>query len=177
MDRRVLVAGESHEADLALALGLLERLHGPALGEVPIGIVLVDDLVDLPEVEMVGAEALERLVELAHGHVLAAAMRAELGHEEHGVAAAAGEPLAHELLALAVVVFPGVVHECDAGVDGLLHEANGRAAAARAGQVVSAEPLCWMTNQRACVAPAQIGSSRMAMIAGTMAGRLRTSGL
>ena len=51
VDRGVLVAGEAQEADLALLQGLQAGLDGAVLGEDPVGVVVVDDLVELPEVD------------------------------------------------------------------------------------------------------------------------------
>src|SRR3954464_988426 len=48
-------------------------------------------------------------------------MRAHLGHQEHAFAAIPYR-LPHPCLALAVVVFPGVVKKRDARVDGLVDE-------------------------------------------------------
>jgi len=45
---------------------------------VEIGIAVVDALVDLPEIEMVGAEAPERLVELREANPPVPAVRADL---------------------------------------------------------------------------------------------------
>ena len=47
---RVLMAGEADESRLSLFLGLIERLEHSALGIRPLGIVVVDDPMDLPEV-------------------------------------------------------------------------------------------------------------------------------
>lgn len=64
VDARVLVAGEADIAQLAGFFGLDERLHGAALGEDPIGVVVAQDLVMLDEVDPVGAQAAQRLVDL-----------------------------------------------------------------------------------------------------------------
>src|SRR5205807_450738 len=82
----VLVAGEADVAHLARLLRRVQRLDHAALGEVALRIVPVDALVHLPQVEAVGLQALQRLVELLHRHVLAAAVRADLCHEEDLVA-------------------------------------------------------------------------------------------
>src|SRR2546425_8850480 len=58
------------------------------------------DLVDLPEVEVVGPQPPQGFVELAEGDRLAAAVRAALRHQEDLVPPAAlGQGLAHERLA------------------------------------------------------------------------------
>ncbi len=50
VNRGVFVAREADEAHLALALRLLKRLDGAARREVKVGVVVVDDFVNLPEV-------------------------------------------------------------------------------------------------------------------------------
>src|SRR5438552_4686010 len=64
MNRRVFVAGEADEADFAFTLRLGERLDDTAGGEMQIGVVVVDDLVDLPEVEMIRLEPPQGLLQL-----------------------------------------------------------------------------------------------------------------
>ena len=68
------------------------------------------------QVDHVGLQALEGLVDLLGGRLLGAAV--DLGHEEDLLAVAVAQGLAHADLAAAVVVVPAVVHEVDAGVDG-----------------------------------------------------------
>ena len=65
---RVLVPGEADEANLAGLLGVEQRLHGAALGrrcgrDLPVA----DDFVKLHQVDVVGLQALERLVDLRRG--------------------------------------------------------------------------------------------------------------
>ena len=57
MDVRRLVPGEADEAHFALLLRLGQRLDRAAGREVPLGVVFIDHLVDLPEVEMIGLQA------------------------------------------------------------------------------------------------------------------------
>jgi hypothetical protein len=59
----ILVAGEPDQAHLALLLGLRERFGRAVGAEDEVGIVVVDDFVDLPDVQIVGAEAAQRFVE------------------------------------------------------------------------------------------------------------------
>jgi hypothetical protein len=54
MDGRVLVPGEADETGLAFAFRPLQRLHRAPGLVVPRGVVVVHDLVDLPQVEVVG---------------------------------------------------------------------------------------------------------------------------
>ena len=102
----------------------------------------------LEEVEVVGLEPLQGLVELLGGGFPGAAVN--LRHEENLLAIAVAEGLAHTDFAAAVVVVPGVVHEGDAGVDGgandldtlllLLLPADVVAAQAEGGHLLSGAP-------------------------------------
>ena len=134
-----LVAGEADVTHLAGLLGFVQRLDHPALGEVPLRVVVVDALVDLPQVEVVGLQSLQRLVELPQGDLLVAAVGADLGHQEDLVAPTL-EGLAHPLLALAVVVLPGVVEEVDAGIDRLVDDGDGFLEGRGVAQAVAAQP-------------------------------------
>ena len=117
MDAGIFVAGEADEADFALFLRFGEGFGGAAGGEDQFGIVVVDDFVDLPEIEMIGLQAAQGFFEHLHGDVFVAAVGADFGHEE-GLVAFAFQGDAEFFFADAVVVFPGVVEEVDAGVDG-----------------------------------------------------------
>ena len=114
---RILVAGEADVAHFALHLGAIQRLDHPALGEMAFGIVVIHAFVHLPQVQMVGVQTSQRLLELAHRHFRIAPVRAHLGHQEHRRPAVANGA-AHATLALAVVVLPRVVEEVDPGIDG-----------------------------------------------------------
>jgi hypothetical protein len=111
------------EAHFALTLRLHERIDGPAAHEMTLRVVVVDALVDLPEIEVVGPEAPKRLFQLPHRLALVAAMGAELGHQEHLIAAI-HQRRPHDLFRLSVVIFPRVVHERDTGVDGRMDDAD-----------------------------------------------------
>jgi hypothetical protein len=63
-------------------------------------------------------------MQLLHRHLFAAAVRADLGHQQDLVATSFEGP-AQPFLAAAVVVFPGVVEEAHACVDGLVDQADG----------------------------------------------------
>ena len=79
---------------------------------------------DLPEIEVVGSQPFQRLVQLPHRHARVAAVRADLGHEEDALAPVGDRP-AHANFTLALVVLPGVVHEGDARVDGRVNDLHG----------------------------------------------------
>lgn len=121
VDGGVLVAGEADEAHFALLLRLEQGFGGAAGGEDELGVVEIDDLVDLPDIEVIGLQTAEGILEHAHGHGLAPAVGADLGHE-HGLVAPAFQRGAEARLAFAVVIFPGVVEEIDAGLEGLMDD-------------------------------------------------------
>jgi len=56
MDLRMFVAGEADESHLPLLFGFEQSLSGPVRREVQIGIVFVDDFVNLPEIQIVGLQ-------------------------------------------------------------------------------------------------------------------------
>ncbi len=90
MDRRVCVAGKTDKADLALLLGSGESLEDAIWLVALLWIVVVDDLVDLPDGERIGLEAGQGFLEHARGHVPGPAVGADLGHDD-GLAATAFE--------------------------------------------------------------------------------------
>jgi hypothetical protein len=64
---RVLVPRETDEARLALRLGFLKRLDDAVRLEMKLRVVVVDALVDLPQVEVVGPQAPQRLLKHLQG--------------------------------------------------------------------------------------------------------------
>ena len=80
VDLRALVAGEADVADLAGLLRLLEDIDDVAGTEGLLRIARADDFVDLHEVDVVGLQAMKRIVELLLGGGGGAAV--DLGHEE-----------------------------------------------------------------------------------------------
>ncbi len=121
--RGVLVAREADEAHLA-GLTRLEGGPYPALVEDPVRVLGPVDLVELPEVDVIRAEAAQAVLELAARAVMVAV--ADLGHQEDALAPPVhGQRPSHQLLGAAVVVVPRVVEERDAFVEGRVHEADG----------------------------------------------------
>jgi hypothetical protein len=94
---------------------------------------------DLPEIEVVGAEAAEGLLELSHRRLRVATVRAHFRHEKDALAPPLRQRFPHALLAFAVVVFPRVVHERDAGVDRLMDNASGLGLRVDDSEVIAAE--------------------------------------
>ena len=81
---------------------------------------------DLPEIEVVGLQPAQALLQLDHRVGCRAVVRAVLGHQEDLVAVAIlGQRIPHAPLRLVVGVLPGVVHEGDAVIDGGVDDAGG----------------------------------------------------
>jgi hypothetical protein len=80
--------------------------------------------VDLPQIEVIGFQPPQGLVEHFHGQARAAAVRANLGHEENFVSSTLERP-AQPILRPAIPVFPAVIAKCDPGIDGLVDEPDG----------------------------------------------------
>ena len=110
----------------------------PPLREVLRRLVVEDHFVNLPEIQIVGLQAAERVLELPHGGAGIAPVHAGLGHQEDLVAAS-DQRLAHARLAHALVVVPRVVHEGDAAVDGRMDEPGRLPLRLRQAEVPAAE--------------------------------------
>ena len=110
----------------------------PPAREVTLGIVVVDALVNLPEVEIIGPQPPQRLLELPHRDFRVAAVRADLRHQEDRVAAIV-DRATHPLFALAFVIFPGVVEKVDARVDRGVDDPHRLGHRLRLSEVISAE--------------------------------------
>src|SRR2546427_1455127 len=123
MDGRTLVAGESDVADLPCALRRHHRLQRAVRPEHALRVRHPDHLVELHEVDAVGLEPAQRLIDLLRRRVLVATV--DLGHEKHFVAIAVAQRLSHADLARPTVVVPAVVEEVDSVVDGRADDADG----------------------------------------------------
>ena len=109
---------------LPCSLAFSAYSRAPPRLEDPLGVVVVVDLVELPEVEVIGLEPAQAVLEVRLGVLGGAA--AALGHEEDLVAPAPlRDRLAHPVLGLAVHVVPGIVEERDPFVDGPLDQTDG----------------------------------------------------
>ncbi len=71
-DRRIMVAGQPEVAHPAIGLGLGQRLDGAAFGDDAVEIGGGAQVVQLPQVEVIGAQPLEAVVEQAQRTVAAA---------------------------------------------------------------------------------------------------------
>src|SRR5207244_844134 len=115
MDGGTLVAGEPDVADLAGALRRYHRFQRTVGPEHPLRVRHPDHLVELHEVDAVGLEPAQRLIDLLRRRLPVATV--DLGHEKHFVAIAVAQRLAHADLARPTVVVPAVVEEVDSVVD------------------------------------------------------------
>ena len=118
IDRRVLVSIESYKADLSLLLCPGKGFENTVVRVDQVGIIVVDDLVNLPDIEMIRLQTGKGCIEHAHRNVLTGAMRADGAHDDD-VVSFAFEGDAKLLFAKAPVKLPGVVEDVDAVVDGL----------------------------------------------------------
>src|SRR2546428_122277 len=66
-----MMAGQAQEADTTLRAGLQECFESSALGEDPLEVVLGPQVVQLPEIEVIGPESAQAVVEQAQGTVAA----------------------------------------------------------------------------------------------------------
>ena len=119
-----VVAGDAEEAHHLLLLHFEQRFHGAALGEDRIHVGHGADIVQLPQVHVIGLEQLQRFFDHAHGAVAGAL--AGFGGEE-GLVAAVGHHLAHVLLApaLRAAVDGRGVDVVDAQVERALDDGHG----------------------------------------------------
>src|SRR5262249_21652489 len=115
VDVRALVPGEADEADLAGLAGRLHRLPRSTRGEDPLWIIEADDLVKLHQIDVVGPEPPEGLVDLLGGGGLGASV--DLRHQERALAVSVLERVPHAALALAAVVVPAIVQKGDSAID------------------------------------------------------------
>ena len=120
MNARVFVARKTDVADLPRLLRLKRGLEAAFLDH-PIRVAVIHHFVKLPQVEVVGFQTPQAVLEALHGTgVIALAV---LGHQENLLALALhGQRIAHPLLRAPVVVIPGVVKEGDPFFDRRMHD-------------------------------------------------------
>jgi hypothetical protein len=121
MNRRVFMSSEADETDLALPLRFVQCFDYASVGEVQVRIVFMDDLVSLPEVQVIRAQALQRFIQLLHCDLFISAMGTNLGHQEDFVAPAL-QAKPHPLLTAVGIVFPRIIEKRHACVHRLLHQ-------------------------------------------------------
>src|SRR5438034_4490260 len=116
MDVGILVSREADIPDLARSLRVDERTIGAFLVEDTMWIVIPQDLVMLHEIDAIGPQPLERLIELSHRFRVRSPV--DLRNQKDLLPVAIPERLSPAGFACAVVVVPAVVQEVDATVDG-----------------------------------------------------------
>ncbi len=122
VDSRVLVSGKADVAKLTCLTRLHERGIGAFRTEDSMRVLEADDLVMLHEIDAVGLEAAEGLVELLCR--LAPGSPVDLRHQERPAPVPITKGLPHPDLAGPVVIVPAVVHEGDARVDCMADDPN-----------------------------------------------------
>src|SRR5579884_4089175 len=92
----------------------------------------------MTDIEVIGFQAAQRFFELLHGDFFIPAVGAHFGHEHHVVALAL-ERVSDPFFALAVVIFPGVVEEVDAGIERAIDDLFRRVLVFGGSDVIAAE--------------------------------------
>ena len=90
------------------SLARVSASMAPPFEKMTLWVVVYTHTMDLPQVQVVGPQTPQRLLELAHGDRRIAAVRADLRHQEDRVPPV-GDGAPHAALALPFVVLPGVV--------------------------------------------------------------------
>ena len=76
---------ESNKANFALLLGCRQRFQYSIRCIALLRIVVIDDLVNLPHIEMVRLQPGKRLLQLPHGDIFLSPVGADLGHHDRFV--------------------------------------------------------------------------------------------
>src|SRR4051794_32146465 len=105
MNARILMAGESDEPNFAFLAGF-ERSPDSALLENPVRVVIVNELMELPQIEVVGLQSSKTVFQiLLRSRIIALAV---LSHEEDLLATVVHrQRLAHNFLGMPIVIIPG----------------------------------------------------------------------
>src|ERR1700691_1928012 len=115
---------ESEKPHLALPPGFEQSFRRAIWSKDQVRIIFVDYLVYLPDIEMIGLQTSQRFFKLAHGDILVTPMRTDLRHND-GAVPLALERATQPLLAQALMIFPGIVEEVDAGIQSLIDNLGG----------------------------------------------------
>jgi hypothetical protein len=78
----------------------------------------------LPKIEVIRLQSRQRFFQHPHCQLLGAAVGAEFSHQKCLVALSF-QRVAQPLLAATIVIFPGIVEEIDAGIDGSVDNSSG----------------------------------------------------
>ena len=136
MNRGIFVPGKSQESHLAFLLGLEQSLSRSVGPNEQFRIVVPANAMHLPQIQMIGLQPIQRLLEHPRRDHRLAAVGADLGHQKHFVPAAF-QPFSHPVFGLPAVVFPAVVKERYPAIDRFLHDADRRPLVGGIAQVVS----------------------------------------
>jgi|HubBroStandDraft_6_1064221.scaffolds.fasta_scaffold309830_2 hypothetical protein len=82
MKVRILVPGEPQEADLALLLRFVQCFRGAVGADELLRVVLKAHPMDLPQIEMIGLQSPQRLLQHLHSQRCVPAVSAYLGHQK-----------------------------------------------------------------------------------------------
>ena len=125
---------------------------------------------NLPQIQVIGLQPPQRLLQHLHREILIAAVGADLGHQEHAVAPAL-QRFAHPVFGLAAMIFPAVVEEVDPAVDRLVDDPDRRLLVLRVAEVMSAEASA--ETLRRCAGRTAASEWRVCFVPGMNALRLR----
>src|ERR1700730_2309400 len=103
---------ESNKAHLPLFLSGQQRLGCSIRSKDQVRVVVIHNFMDLPQVQMIGLQAPQRLFQLIHGDVFTASVRAHLRHHKRLVAFTF-QCHSQAFFAHAVMVFPAVIEKID----------------------------------------------------------------
>jgi hypothetical protein len=111
----VFMSRKTNESQLAGLFGFEESFDCTVGRKNPVRVFESNDFVELHQVDVVGLEASQRLVDLFGRFLLRSAVH--LGHKKRAVAIAVFERLAHADFTLSLVIIPTVVEKSDAAVN------------------------------------------------------------
>src|SRR5271157_190148 len=118
-----LVPSKADIAQLSSRAGFYHNFHCTARRKNAFSVVHTDKLVKLQQVEVIGLQSLERLVQLLGGRLAVAAIN--LRHEGGFLPITVPQRLTHALFAYTAVVVPTVVKEVHATIERGTHDADG----------------------------------------------------
>src|ERR1700726_247482 len=115
MDFGALVTGESDIAYLAGLSRLEHRFNRAARSENQLGVGVANDFVKLNQIDSIGLEPAERVVQLLGGGRCVAPIK--LGHQKYFLAVPVAQGFAHSDFADAAVVIPAVIEKVYTAVE------------------------------------------------------------
>ena len=131
------MAGKADEPNFALLFRFAQGLGRAICPDEQIRIVVERNAVNLPQIQMVGLQSVQRFLQHPHGERLIPPVCADLGHQED-FAATGLDGGAHPVFGLAAMVFPAVVEEIDSRINCAIHKGKGRLLVFGVAQMVAA---------------------------------------